>query len=253
MVMSAGKISIHLGKPDVSFRDFAEAIEEQMTIVSEVLAEMGVPASAVRWVIDELHTGSAGGTFRAEVATKKASEERVLAGIQAAGAGVEQLNRGAARPRYFNDRALHAARRLSELVRHADPVRSWIRFESVSITPTAHIEANVDEIVEPRDESIGSIEGELLGVRKVRHGYTIYVKDRLSGHDVLCKISASLIPRAVQAFEKRVIVRGIVRAMADGTPKQIDVRDIEEMRGDTDLPSISQVGGLLRGYRLDDE
>jgi hypothetical protein len=253
MRMDAGKISLHLGRPDVTIDEFKEALEEQLAVVREVLDQMGVSRDSVRWVIEDLHAGSAGGVFAAQVVPEYTSAAVVAAGLRAAGEGIAALEQGSKRPPYFTDRALKGAKRLSEIAQHADAKRSWFRFDDLSVSPSPHVAVNVNDIVEATDQAIGSIEGILNGVRKTDRGYSIYVKDRLTRQDVRCVVPPHLRQVVLDSFEQRVIARGVISRARDGRPQRIDVREIEPMADDSDLPTVAQVAGLLKGYDIADE
>ena len=98
--------------------------------------------------------------------------------------------------------------------------------------------------------SIGSIEGRLLLVEGEEGEARIAIYDRLRSQTVLCAVPDELLSRAFGAVDARVIVRGEIRSWEDGASATIDVRHIEVMPADHDLPPWQDVRGMLCPYKL---
>jgi hypothetical protein len=170
----------------------------------------------------------------------------------AAGAGIRALAASAHRPKFFTDEALKTARRLIQLVSEADAGKARLRFGSEVVRPSPLVLNNVDTLIKGNLPSIGSIDGRLVGVSEQNGAYSIAILDRLRGRKVRCAIPDQLLPRALQAFESRVIARGIVWSRSDGSAVRIDVRDFEVVLDDDKLPTPDEMRGILRDYERAD-
>ncbi len=246
------KIGLYLDRGDISVSDFTEAFSAQVRLVREVMIEMGIPAHEVRWVVDDLNFGSAAAVAAPQVLGGKVFMSDIDLAIRAAGVGMRELESSPARPKFFNDEALKTSRRLIELASGSDAGKARLTFGEQSVAPSAHITANVDTIIKSNLQSIGSIEGLLIGVQSKDGAYRIAIKDRFRGRSVPCSISPELLKRALDAFERRVIVRGIVVSRSDGSAVRIDVRSFEVVPEDDELVAPGEVRGILAEYRRAD-
>jgi hypothetical protein len=247
--MASHDLYVHLDRPDVSAEDFADAIEEQIALVREIGVDLGIPMDGVRWVIRELSAGSAAMLAVPQIVNSAIRIDQVEASLQFAGEGLAALEKSATRPTHFTDEALRRARRLSEIANIGNGVgASEFRFGSVLIAPTSHGVANIDELIVGKYKSIGSVEGHLATISDER-GLHFSVKDRLRGRAVPCYFDEKLLPRVVEAFRRRVIVRGVVWSRRDGLPQRIDARDFEIVPDDNELPNAGAVRGALRGWQ----
>lgn len=244
-------IFLKIDRPEVSVEEFTEAARALLDILASVGSSLGARRDAVRWVIADLRSGSA--VLEAVGEPAHAMPDVLLNRILAtAGEGMRLIEQDAVRPPHFDDDALRSARRLSETLTATDSGTSVVRIGAVKIQPTKRTAANVDEIIVGKLKSIGTIEGTLETVTH-REGYRFFVEDRRTGRRVACHFQRDLLPRVLAAFERRVIVRGVVWSRETGDPTHIDVRDFEVLPVDDDLPRASAVRGILRGLERDAE
>ena len=246
------KIELHLDRTDVSVEQFAEALLAQVELVRQVMTAMGYPAQDVRWVVSDLRYGS---TYAA--GSPQALGERVFMAdidraIIAAGQGMRTLTQSAKRPEYFSDEALKTSRRLLQITSEFDTGRARLVFGGVDVSPTPAAAANVENIIKGDLQSIGSIEGTLVGVSVGDGTYRISIKDRLTNRRIPCNIPGDQLPRALGAFESRVVVRGLITSRQDGTAIRIDARALDVMPADSELPTRDDVKGILHDFRRAD-
>lgn len=246
------KIVLDLDRKDISVSDFTEAFEAQVRLVRQVMVEMGLPAGDVRWVVSELRHGSAFAAAEAQIIGPNAYMVDVDAATNYAGAGMRSLATSGLRPRFFSDEALKTGRRLIQLAAESDAGRARLTFGSEEVTPSPNVTAHVNELIKGNLPSIGSIEGTLVGVSGEDGTYSIAIHDRLRGRRVRCTIKETDLPRALSAFESRVIARGIIHSRSDGSAIRIEVRSFETVPPDSQLPTAAQVAGILSGYEMAD-
>lgn len=236
----AYRVAVEMNWPDVDVATFTRALNAQIGLVREVMVEMGLSADSVRWVISELRDGSAFGGAEPLVLNNEVSDSEIDLAIARSAQGFSTLDQTSERPPYFNDDALDACRQLANLTTPPDSGVGRLRF------------ANVDDIVTGRLRSIGSIEGTLNGIKTAKSGYEIVVMDRLRKRSVQCTLPRALRQLALDAFEKRVIVRGVIWSRRDGFPQRIEGLTLEVVPADSELPTPAAMRGFLVGYRLAD-
>lgn len=252
--MDAPSISLHLDPKDVSVDELLDALSAQTGLIRCVLGEMGIPTEGLRWIVRELHAGSAGGAFEAQLPTASAHLfAAITAGVDAAGRGVEMLEQRGVRPPWFNDRALAQAQKLADIASRGGTGKSRFTFGTIATSPNRHTAANVAQLVEPKDKAIGSLEGTLIGFFRMKRGYSIYLSSRLYGDRIKCDIPMHLRDAAVAAIEKRVIVRGFVWTTSNGTVAKIEARAIEALPSDEELPRVAQMAGYLRDFDIGED
>lgn len=245
-------IALHLDRGDVSVNDFTDALSAQVSLVHEIMAAMGIAANDVRWVITNLEYGSASAAAASQILNDRLFMADIEEAVSHVGAGVVSLATSSERPKYFNDEALKLSRKLVNIAIQSEYGRSRYTFGDTSITPTEAVSANIEKIIKSDLRSIGSIEGTLIGVEGSDGAYRISVKDRLRGRRVPCKIPPDMLRRALDNFESRVTVRGVLWSRSDGTPVRIDVRDFELMPSDDELPTAREIRGILRDFQRAD-
>ena len=202
------KIVLDLDRGDISVDDFTEMFSAQVKLVREVMIEMGIAANEVRWVVADLKYGSTYAAATPQILGKNAFMADVEQAIANAGAGLDRLGTASERPKFFNDEALKLSRTLAGLVSQSNVGKAQLVFGNKAVVPSQHLGAHVNEIIRGDLQSIGSIEGQLIGVQGSDGVYKISIHDRLRNRKVPCNIPPELLKRALNAFEARVIVRG---------------------------------------------
>lgn len=243
------KIVLDLDRKDVSAEDFAEGFLSQIRLVREVMAEMGVPANEVRWVIDELRSGSAYAASSAHIQGGHLSMADIESAIRYAGEGTQQLGVSAKSPILFSEAALKTSRTLIRILSE-NGGKAQAKFGKVTVRPNPKVAENVATILRGDLRSITSVDGILVGVNTGHGHFEIAVNDRLRSRRIHCNIRDDVLPRALQAFGKRVVVRGLMWSRRDGSAIRIDVRDMDVMPPDDTLPTRQDVRGILGGFRL---
>ena len=241
---------------DISIESFREAIVNFIKLLHEVDETVSGGDRSVRWKLADLRRGSAAIlTWVGEPRPPRTKKERVrdLAPIvgEEVIAGMEKLERGEGRPVVFSDDALDATKRLAHLRTRRGITGLAIAGENADgkkrlriLDVTERVAATVNDLIGPKYIATGSVEGMLQVINS--HG-TLYfsVYDSIWGGRVRCDIPEGLKAKAISAFDKRVLVRGIVSTDAAGHPRHVKAEDIEE------LPSREQLPQSLRGIAPD--
>jgi hypothetical protein len=154
--------------------------------------------------------------------------------------------------RHFGTRVVLRVSLIQVPVRLGPAAFAWDRSASLSITPTQKLAASVDELIVGKLKSIGTVEGVLVTVSK-RDGFRFYVEDRVRGKRVECHFREDLLATVLTAFDRRVIVRGVVWSRKDGEAQRIEVRSFEIVEEDAKLPRVREMRGILRGVEYGDD
>ncbi|MGQ0643565.1 MAG: hypothetical protein ACT4P6_22690 [Gemmatimonadaceae bacterium] len=232
------RVAVEMNWPDVEVDDFTKALNAQLRLVREVMSEMGLNSDAVRWVIVELRKGSTYAGVEAIIDDAALLMDDVDRAIAESARGYTSLRQVAERPPYFNDEALETCRELAELRPPSDAGLTRLQFGNEAVEPSLHVAANVEEITVGRFQSIGSVDGFLYGVMTAEGGYRISIKDRARGKAVHCTVPREMRKDALDSFEQRVIVRGIIWSRKDGHPQRIEAKSIERVLPDDQLPDV---------------
>ncbi len=211
---------------------------------------MGIASKDVRWVIQDLKIGSAYAAATAHLLGENVAMADVEAAVRFAGEGTKQLAVSDKRPKHFSDVALQTSRKFIRILAENDSGKAQAKFGQITVKPSPKVAENVATMLRPDQRSIASVDGFLVVVSVGQRGYEIAVNDRLRNRRIRCQIPDDLLSKAMAAFEKRVIVRGLMWSRHDGAATRIDVRSLDVMPPDDQLPTRQEVGGILKGYKL---
>jgi hypothetical protein len=108
------------------------------------------------------------------------------------------------------------------------------------VVPTQHLAANADALLPKPHEEHGSMEGRLETL-SVHGGSTFAIWDAMSGQRIECHFPSTMLPEAQEAFNRRVLVSGIIRYSSEGRAKSIIVEKLRPLRGQEELPQIDAI------------
>lgn len=91
----------------------------------------------------------------------------------------------------------------------------------------------------------GTIEGRLRTIQDAG-SLTFEAKDELLGQSVKCFFPENMLTTVFDNFRKRVEISGLIHYRRNGTPVSIEASKVEPVPSDDDLPSVSDVRGILR-------
>lgn len=246
-----GRLIVEIDASELTLVRFDQVAHDVSSLIREVAGEVtGEGRDAVQWIIEDIRRES---PLRLELAPRPATQrvppdlvERVATTITEGIAAIEERPE---RPRYFNDAALDRAKDLSSrLGEEVLAVRFRSRNGEISepVAVTKRVAVNVDEIVGPRREQFGSVEGKLEGLTV--HGRRIfYVWETLTNRRVECIFSDRIpLEDVLAAFSRRVSVRGLIRLRKTGEKLSIEARELFVFPPEEELPSIEEIEGILR-------
>lgn len=233
---------VEINRRDVTVAEFLEAVQAMISLTDSVAGEMRVPGRTT-WIIKDLQGGSA--RLSAEPSPGSGDSREVARVLRTVGSGVASLQRSSKRPKYFNDAALGFVSTLARISTAREAGSGRLVIGAVEIEPNESMGANAERLTAARQHSFGTIEGQLQTVSN-SDGLVVYLRDRLRGVRVRCELPPALLKRALRAFDQRVVVTGRIWWRPDGVPKKIEVDQLTEMPKDADLPTPTDVRGILR-------
>jgi hypothetical protein len=219
-----------------------------------LLAEVGsavanVRRDAIDYVITKAKVGSM--TLSVEPCPRQpgAVPKRSLPRIQKVVAtGLTLLAKRSQRPKFFSDAALEKVKELSEQLDEKMPDLHLVKGNKIHVAITQQMSKHVQQILGPQFESIGSVEGVLEGL--IIHGRSRFLLyDHLTGRQVTCFFS-DRIPwkEIIEAFGKRTIASGLVKARKTGEKLSIEVTRLRVVPPEEELPKPDEVLGILRNH-----
>lgn len=245
------ELRLYIGAEEVSLSQLHHVTGAWANLLREVAASVsGGTKDTFRFVITEAKAGSLELAVRPVVAKKRVPPKIAKAAHRISKvitAGIRELSRQKRprRPAYFTDEALESARELAEETLNAKTV-TVSNGTGKAILMDRQVLQNIDELIGPQFESIGTVEGKLEGV--IIHGrrrFLIY--DSLTGREVKCYFDENrLADRDVLgAFGQRVAATGTIASRRTGEKLSIEVRRLEVFPSDEPLPAPDQVLRLI--------
>lgn len=153
--------------------------------------------------------------------------------------GLQTLTQTSTRPRYYSDKALQTAK---ELVPGIKAARVSVRTGDKVVDLNAHIIANVDSLLKPTSEALGTVEGALKTVSTAAKTWYFNIYDIVTGLPVRCNFDEDLLTEAGRAINRRVSVSGLISYGPEGYPKSIrKITELFVFPLDNELPSIEDV------------
>ncbi len=180
--------------------------------------------------------------------------ERLSSAVKAKNAlvhGLEEIEKGTdKRPPHFSHRAMDDVYDLGRLfdAKREPGARVVISGDHLTVRISQQSAATAEKFIGERHESEGSIEGRLqvLSAHK-KFSYEVYgdLRDRAIKCDSLKDKTEELRKKALEAFDRRVSVRGTIRYSDDGYPVSILVREIEILPDNKELPTLKDVQSIF--------
>lgn len=122
------------------------------------------------------------------------------------------------------------------------PLRMWVRRKPVAMEP------NIGRVIREDWQSdysdYGTIEGRLETIQD-RGKLEIRIRDVMFRQIVSCHFTEEMLPEVFENFRKRVEVSGIIHFRKNGAPISIKVEEITRLPDDSELPTATDVRGIL--------
>ncbi len=245
---ATNRLTLKLEGPELTLSHVEWAAKDLAKIVREVSSSVTrAGGDAVRWIVSRSQAGS----FELELTPtprKKAVPDSLMPEIVAAIVdGIAGVQARAERPPHFSDSALKSASALANLVgKEVYAVQIFGGRGRATLTKQAV--ANIDELIGPKLESFGTVEGTLEALTV--HGqpqFAIY--ETLTGHRVDCLFGERIpLDEILKMFGKRVAARGVIRSRKTGERVSIEVQSLEAFPDEEELPSADDIRGILGGH-----
>ncbi len=240
------RLTLELGRPRVPANTFGQSVEAFLALIREVSTGITRRRDAIRWYIS-VEQGSA--RVHAYAQPVEVDDQTARTVVRTIREGIGVLYSRAERPRHFSDRALEAVKKLAELAtldeQGAVPIRVLTGERATTVAKSTI--ANVQTLLGPHTEALGSIEGRIQMISE-RGTPRFSVYDVLTDRPVRCFFEPELFEQIVDAFKDRVrvLVSGLVRYRRDDVPVSIRVEALRRLAGHSGLPSFEDVRGILR-------
>ena len=232
-------LSIGLGE-NVSPEEFIGVAKNFFGCISEVARVQGDAAANIRWTVC-VREGSTFIGVQPDSEAPPAELKKIHAALKR---GLLSIRDGDVRGARLPEKVVDNLRKLSEFAgRHQNGagMHFWIRHQSVPLG--AEIAKNIRASKGGIYHDSGTIEGRLVGIQD--HPLHIQVKDLLYSKPIRCFIPEELLADAMKNFRRRVEVEGKIRYRSNGTPISIEVKVMEVMRENHELPTIEEVCGIM--------
>lgn len=238
-------LRVKLDGPEITLAHVDKAARELTEIVRELTNSISKAGrDAVRWVITRAHAASLELDVVAVPAKPAVAPSQLPEIVSTIVRGLRVVQERAERPPFFTDAALRSARDLGNLARGGIVAVQVGNGRGVA-TLTKRVALNVEEIIGPKLESFGTVEGMLEAVT-VHQRPAFAVWEALTGQRIDCYFGDRIpLDRIFGAFGKRVAVRGLIRARKTGERLSIEARELQEFPDESELPSADDVRGAL--------
>ncbi len=227
---------------DLTPEDFVAAVRNFFGYINEITQSQEGDGSDVSWIVKVKEGSSLIGLEP----VASAPPSRLAMIYEKARHAPLSIARGDVDGAGISDKAIGHLKALSELAdRHGDQqtVSLWIRHESINIGSgiAKSVHANWDGDY----HDSGTIEGRLETISDARGGIRIRIKDFLYPRAINCIIPEEMVQQVLGSFRRRVEVGGKIHYRSDGTPISIEAAQIDVLPEDDDLPSASEVRGIM--------
>lgn len=240
--MNENKITLKLDSKEVPLTQFKSMVTAFFDLI-EAVGKEASEISPIHWSI-AVKEGSqvviAYGKSEDDTMLHDVIENSIPNGLRVLESGCENL------PRHFNSRAVQAARKLASHRGVGDniiPISIQTGKKRTNIT--SKTVASADVLMGFSYQSYGSIEGRLKMLSDSEGGVKFAIFQKLYKRSVSCNVPNELVENAVMHFRKRVIVTGRIQYDRKGKAISMRATHIEGLPENDNLPSLSEVRGIL--------
>jgi len=230
-----GSLTVTLG-PEVGLHTFATALDKLANFLRDL--EPARPEGKLRWFVADLGRGSARVSVRAH------GDPRVAAIIsRRAFDGLRALENAEDLPRAFPLEAVEAASAFLQIVAK-DRLRAVVEADGQEQELTNRALLTAQGLLRTVVwEDLGSIEGSLETIT-VHGGNQFNLWEAVTGRRVECYFRADQLEDVKAALGRRVRVEGRIRYNRRGEFTSIEVRSLEIIPRDEDLPPLDEMAGI---------
>jgi hypothetical protein len=227
---------------DFSPEEFVAAVRNFFGYINEITQSQEGDGSEVSWVVKVKEGSSLIGLEP----SASAPPSRLAMIYEKARFAPLAIARGDVTGAGLSDKAISHLKALSELAdRHGDqqPVNIWVNREPISIGSGLAARVQTDWDTDYHDN--GTIEGRLETISDANGGIRIRIRDYLYPKAINCIVPEKMVQQVLSSFRRRVEVEGRIHYRRDGTPISIEAMNIDLLPEDHELPSASDVRGIM--------
>ena len=225
----------------ISLKSFVQATNSSFKIVNELDSAISGGGGLLEWVVTDLKLD--GLVIEAESYSRVEGRDTGLEVVRAFVNGLGQIEREGTTPPYLSEAGLGHARRLIKLIGQNGTQGLQVSNLEETVDLTARASANVEQLLQVRRESVGSVEGKLETNSAHGRAHKFLLYQSRTNKAVACSIGLELIDQARAAIGHRASVAGIVQYNLKSEPVRVVVKRIRVLRGAAELPSISDLTG----------
>jgi len=234
-------LTLDLGD-DLSPDEFVAAVRNFMGYVAEITESQKGDGADVSWTV-KVREGSA---LVGVEPNSMAPQSRLDMIYRQAAYGPTALAKGDIAGAGLSEKAINHLKSLSDLVskyKNGKGVNLWVNKRPVGIG--VGISRVIREDWKTDYHDFGTIEGRLEVIQDSAGSLKIRVKDFLYPRAINCIVPERMIDDVLGSFRKRVEIEGRIHYRRDGTPVSIKANVIDVLPEDHNLPSASDVRGIM--------
>lgn len=236
--MPSARLRLIINSPEgkIPLSAFSKAISKLQRILQEVDERVSKGEGHNVWAISNLSMASPAEVSIEPLETKERLDAGRSVGLVID--GLSSLNEAPKRPDGFSDVALKRVREFAAIkdTKTIDDIRLLNGEQEVSVT--AHIIANVDELIGvPTKDTLGSIRGR-LDIINVHMGLQVGIYQELDGKYIKAIIEEDdekILVQVKDLLGRSIVAIGEIKRNKFGVPRQIRVKKIESTPKDTNI------------------
>lgn len=234
-------LTLDLGD-DLGPEDFMSAVKHFFGYVQDIAQSQEGDGSQIHWIVRVKEGSSLIGVEP----DQDASVSRLAMVYEKAKFAPSAVARGDFKGAGISDKAISHLKALSEIAvrtKDGNGINIWVKRSPVQIDTGIAKYAREDWDSDYFD--FGTIEGRLEAIHDSAGGIKIRIKDFLYPRAITCVVDEKMINQVLSSFRKRVEVNGRIHFRRDGSPMSIKADRIEVLPEDDELPSVSDVRGIM--------
>jgi hypothetical protein len=239
-----GELALELDAAKLSTADFLKAAEAFIGLIKEVSKSLDERVPGDGWEVSANEGSQVINIYPnlAKVPEQYAHliAERVLDGIS-------QIEQRAENPFGSSERAVEHIKTLGKIAcrdKNHVPIRCLSRSTVRDVSRNVYKHAS--EILSWEYEDSGTVDG-VLDVVSAHNGYEFRISEILHGKSVKCIVNEGLLKKALDNFQKRVEVDGLISYSKKGFPRIVKAKEIIPFPDKEDVPHFSELKGILAG------
>lgn len=241
-------LTFEIDGPRVTAQRFKTGFNAFLQVADEVANSVAGKPDAVEWLLS-VEPGS----VRVHIAPEanRMPPQQIPMAIDAIQTGLAALEVGDdVWPEHFSEKALEAAKTMGEVLSKSEGELSTVQvqYNGQATKVSSRSIASVDQLLQGKYVDHGTVEGRIQVIS--RRGKTRFsIDDDISGRNINCYFPSELWDDVLQSFDpkmdRRVSVSGPIQYRRNGTPIHIIVEKFRVLRPKNELPSWSDVLGIL--------